>query len=112
MRGSPLPLMIAPGTVEPARCVASGAGRHHARAGEPATFSVQLRDGCDNPVRSVAGHALKLTLTPRRPAQLVSAEPGAEGEFVVSYTVPISGRFQLAVTLGEGRLPIRGSRRW
>ncbi len=114
VRGSPLALTIAPGTVEPARCVASGPGLHHAVAGGVAEFRVRLRDGCDNPVDSAcdplsgAPLPLRLALTPKQ-LQTSSDVFVDGGEYAVTYSMPISGKYQLAVLLGQDRRHIQGS---
>ena len=55
-----------------------------------------------------AQRPLRLALTPKQP-QTSSDVVVDGGEYAVTYSMPISGKYQLAVLLGQDRRHIQGS---
>lgn len=110
--GSPVSLQVIAGKPHASHSIASGDGLEGALAGKRAEFRVHLRDGAGNSV-GIGGYKVHVQITPTlvKQGHEVDVKDLDNGEFRCRYVIPLTGRYSIAVLLGDStdRKPIKGS---
>ena len=102
VQGSPFLFEVVPGEPHAPQCVASGAGVHAAARMEPTLLVVTTHDALGH--ACLAGGAdLAVSVAPCAHGHYGTVHElldRRDGTYVASYSVPISGRYSLSVTIG------------